>query len=68
MNFKGKIWCKLDKITADVKNLIKEKINNFAKKEDDEPKIEVGKSFQVEVEREVKLRAYVEGKGEPKLK
>jgi len=25
-----------------VKNLIKEKINNFAKKEDDEPKTEVG--------------------------
>jgi hypothetical protein len=27
---------------AHVKNLIKEKINNFAKKEDDEPKTEVG--------------------------
>jgi hypothetical protein len=29
-----------------VKNLIKEKINNFAKEEDDEPKIEVGYTFK----------------------
>jgi hypothetical protein len=32
----------LIKNNAHVKNRIKEKINNFAKKEDDEPKTEVG--------------------------
>ncbi len=39
-----------------MKNLIKEKLNSFVKKENDEPKIEIEENFEIERSRRSKVK------------